>query len=329
MAIYNDNNPYNPYNRMREYYRDPNASRFQEVELNNGDIAFQDKNTGYIYRSDGTYADPFEQGELGYYDRSAMPFTDADFARNKNYYNEVELNNGEKAYQDRYGIVYLNDGTTVNPNNGETGTYNINDKPFSFSKQKMIPRSYQQQSNNNVEQIQNDLYQNWGADKKYGTNFVDGKFGNNTVTAMIDMLNNNYDANISIDGNTQEKTRRVQRWLREHNFVGADGKELTVDGKFGKNTAKAFADASNKYKEHMAISEQMVREEEERIAREQSEREAYNNSPAVRAEQPNRNMFSGVGLGIPPQFINQYNDVAESDGTRYVGTDVLGRAIYK
>lgn len=319
MAFYNDNNP---YNRMREYYRDPNASRFQEVKLSNGDIAFQDKNTGYIYRSDGTYADPFEQGELGYYDRSAMPFTDDDFARNKNYYNEVELNNGEKAYQDRYGIVYLNDGTTVNPSNGETGTYNINDKPFSFTQQKTMPLSYKQQSNNNVEQIQNDLYQNWGADKKYGTNFVDGKFGNNTITAMIDMLNNTYEANISTNGTTQDKTRRVQQWLKNNDFVGTDGKELVIDGKFGKNTAKAFADASNKYKRHLEESERIDRENDERLAHEQ----AYRNSPAVRTEQPRRDMFSGVNLGIPDYM--QPEDYAQPT-QRIVGFDYYGRPIYE
>ena len=319
MAFYNDNNP---YNRMREYYRDPNASRFQEVELNNGDIAFQDKNTGYIYRSDGTYADPFEQGELGYYDRSTMPFTDVDFGRNKNYYNEVELNNGEKAYQDRYGIVYLNDGTTVNPSNGETGIYDINDKPFSFTQQKTMPLSYKQQSNNNVEQIQNDLYQNWGADSKYGTNFVDGKFGNNTVTAMIDMLNKNFNAGISTDGTTQEKTRRVQRFLNENDFVGEDGKQLVVDGKFGKNTAKAFMDASNMIKRHLANSEKRAKEIDEQIARE----EAYRNSSAVREEQPRRDMFSGVNLGIPDYM--QPEDY-ENNTPKIVAIDYLGRPIYQ
>ena len=99
-------------------------------------------------------------------------------------------------------------------------------------------------------------------------------------------------------------------------------KQLVVDGKFGKNTAKAFMDASNMIKRHLANSEKRAKEIDEQIARE----EAYRNSSAVRAEQPRRDMFSGVNLGIPDYM--QPEDY-ENNTPKIVAIDYLGRPIYQ
>lgn len=324
MASYNETKA---PNNIRSYYRDPNVPKYNPVELSNGTIGYQDASNGDIYREDGTYANPIE-GELGYYDRSSMPF---DFSSNKNFFDEVELNNGDKAYQDKYGIVYLNDGTTVDPSNGRVGTYNINEMPFSFgNKTKYIPSSYKAPTLKDITTaIQQSIYDGTNIGKNYGEGFVDGKYGNSTASAMIDTLNQFFDANLSNDGTTYDKTRRIQTWLKSNGFKGADGNDLVLDGKFGKNTAEAFSRAYLKFKEQMIKGAEFARQAEEReaaqLAAQQAaeaqaaaQQEAYRNSPAVRAEMPNYNMFSGVNLpyGLPETREDDYGPV-----------DIFGRRI--
>ena len=81
-------------------------------------------------------------------------------------------------------------------------------------------------------------------------------------------------------------------------------------------------DASNMIKRHLANSEKRAKEIDEQIARE----EAYRNSSAVRAEQPRRDMFSGINLGIPDYM--QPEDYAQPT-QRIVGFDYYGRPIYE
>lgn len=363
MAIYNYNNP---YDSIREYYKDPNENRFQKIELSNGDIALQDKNTGYVYRSDGTYHDPFGQGELGYYDKSEMPFTDSDFGlidlskfgkvrgygTTINDIPKIKFENGNELYAN--GDFYnATNGTKTKLQNFNQNDFfkkynegiNISNQNINTNKTKQIPPSYKSGNTGlDVGEIQDKLRSIDGITQKYGeANLSDGKFGKNTLSAMIDVFNylDNYglspqdSSNIKNDSSisNKDKIEILQTMLRQYGYVGADGKDLTIDGKFGKNTAKAFSrylDDKLRMKNEIDSNAIRIQEEQRQLAeqqaREASEREAYRNSPAVRAEQPRRDMFSGVNLRIPDYM--QPEDYAQPT-QRIVGFDYYGRPIYE
>lgn len=198
------------------------------------------------------------------------------------------------------------------------------------SQPKSIPASYKTNSMKDITTaIQQSIYDGTNIGKNYGEGFVDGKYGNSTASAMIDTLNQFFDANLSNDGTTYDKTRRIQTWLKSNGFKGADGNDLVLDGKFGKNTAEAFSRAYLKFKEQMIKGAEFARQAEEReaaqLAAQQAaeaqaaaQQEAYRNSPAVRAERPNYNMFSGVNLPY---------EMPETRENDYGPVDIFGRRI--
>ena len=208
-----------------------------------------------------------------------------------------------------------------------------------------IPNAYKSNSMSDViKTIQTSIYDNTPFGKNYGSNFVDGKYGNSTASAMIDTLNTYFNADITNDGTTADKTKKIQYWLKSNGFKGADGKDLVLDGTFGKNTAEAFSRAYLAAKEQMIKSQEIVdrmeaaeaaKREAEALAAQQAaqEAEAYKQSQAVRAEQPNRNMFAGVNLPMPEVFARnevdptQPVDVGYSYGG-YIGRDIYGRPVY-
>lgn len=191
--------------------------------------------------------------------------------------------------------------------------------------------------------IQNAVKSINGIEQDYGTkNLSDGRFGTNTLNAMIDAFNflDNYGVppeeqfgiNNDPSRSDKDKLKDLQKLLNQYGYVGSDGKKLTVDGAFGRNTAEAFSRFfADKWLAKNELDKKAIQmQEEQQLAQQRAkeQEQVYNNSPEVSAERPRVDMFSGVGL-VAPQFSNPYNDVVETTTSRFKGFDTYGRPIYE